>query len=265
MCFSYWVGSRGKATCQYSHRNVWVSVTVLYRSNLYTTTTTSLLCNGQVTTNLGEIIATEIVKIREGRAEECRLIRRVRESTFPIIGLQETPNHPICIGKPPSYILPQRLALLSCPCIPWSSKNTKKNTEKMSSTHVDDATHGTILSDSLRRLQLKEQVPSSLVEPSRRKDAEGNAEDQGDVLVFNSGPPSPGTLQRQALGHVYEGYGFRLTSGPATPTNPPPVGTSSPLPDPNGLGWPGKSLLCFSFLFTYNFGDTRQQSRHSHV
>lgn len=169
------------------------------------------------------------------------------ESTFPIIELQETPNHPICI-EPPSYILPQRLALLSCSCIPWSSKNTKNNTEKMSSTHVDDATHGTILSDSLRRLQLKEQIPSSLVEPSRRKDGEGNAEDQGDVLVLNSGPPSPGTLQRQALGHVYEGYGFRLTSGPATPTNPPPVGTSSPLPDPNGLGWPGKPSLCFYFF-----------------
>ena len=117
----------------------------------------------------------------------------------------------------------------------------------MSSSHIDQAAHGTILSDSLRRLQLREQVPSSLVEPTH-KHQPGSAEQHGaaaETVVLNSGPPSPDTQLRQAHGHVYEGYGFRPSSGVATPLNnpPPPAGSNSPLPDPNGLGWPGGLCL----------------------
>ena len=38
-----------------------------------------------------------------------------------------------------------------------------------------------------------------------------------------------------------EGYGFRPLSGASTPNVP--KGAQSPLPDPNGLGWPAKSTL----------------------
>lgn len=43
------------------------------------------------------------------------------------------------------------------------------------------------------------------------------------------------------LPHVREGYGFRPASGTSTPTKASRSGTDtgSPLPDPNGLGWPG--------------------------
>jgi len=42
--------------------------------------------------------------------------------------------------------------------------------------------------------------------------------------------------------HPHDGYGFRPPSGVSTPlTNE--AGTSSPLPDPNGLGWPAKSTI----------------------
>jgi hypothetical protein len=41
-----------------------------------------------------------------------------------------------------------------------------------------------------------------------------------------------------------EGYGFRTQSGASTPYTA--ASTASPLPDPNGLGWPGEppSLCC---------------------
>lgn len=112
----------------------------------------------------------------------------------------------------------------------------------MSPPPVDDATHGSILSDSLRRLQLKEQVPSSLVEPSRHGTAHADNGVQDEQGIDESGPSSPSHLPRSAHGHVYEGYGFRLTSGAASPLHPPPQGTATPLPDPNGLGWPGERL-----------------------
>lgn len=103
----------------------------------------------------------------------------------------------------------------------------------MAPTPVDDATHSALLSDSLKRLQLKEQVPSSLVESTGADQPEEDAEQAG-----TSGP-------RNQHFTLHEGYGFRPVSGPQTPMNgtgPAAVlaGTSSPLPDPNGLGWPGE-------------------------
>ena len=128
----------------------------------------------------------------------------------------------------------------------------------MSPSAVDNAS--SILTDSLRRLQLKEQIPSSLTEPAKRQngahladesDSSSGGEGEGESLrALNSSPPSPGTLQKQMHKNVYEGYGFRPASGVATPLNPPPAGTSSPLPDPNGLGWPGEFLPSpFSILW----------------
>lgn len=44
--------------------------------------------------------------------------------------------------------------------------------------------------------------------------------------------------------HGRDGYGFRA-SGVSTPvtTMPQPANTASPLPDPNGLGWPGEMKI----------------------
>lgn len=93
----------------------------------------------------------------------------------------------------------------------------------MSPAPVDNASHSTVLSDSLRRLQLKEQIPSSLVESTQKHPASSAEENNsnGEAVVLASGPPSPSQAQRHPHGHVYEG----------------------PLPDPNGLGWPAKSTL----------------------
>lgn len=115
----------------------------------------------------------------------------------------------------------------------------------MSPAPVDNASHSTVLSDSLRRLQLKEQIPSSLVESTQKHPASSAEENNsnGEAVVLASGPPSPSQAQRHPHGHVYEGYGFRPSSGVSTPLNNPTAGTSSPLPDPNGLGWPAKSTL----------------------
>lgn len=111
----------------------------------------------------------------------------------------------------------------------------------MSPAAIDDATHGRLLSDSLQRLQLKEQVPSSLSEPRERQNGVADAEngrEEETALRKSNGPPSPW------IGPVREGYGFRPASGPETPVVALPTfngdGNNSPLPDPNGLGWPGE-------------------------
>ncbi|KAF7794520.1 hypothetical protein EIP86_005654 [Pleurotus ostreatoroseus] len=98
---------------------------------------------------------------------------------------------------------------------------------------MDHATHGTLLTDSLKRLELKEAVPSSLVQPD------------GDHASL---PSTPGHHTRSPP--IHEGYGFRPASGVSTPISPAAAapapaqaGSSSPLPDPNGLGWPAKSTV----------------------
>jgi len=67
---------------------------------------------------------------------------------------------------------------------------------------------------------------------------------------INNSPPGhePGSaLQSNMLinSHVRQGYGFRPTSGISTPptTSSHGVDRGSPLPDPNGLGWPAKSTI----------------------
>ncbi|KAI0343188.1 GTP cyclohydrolase I [Trametopsis cervina] len=115
----------------------------------------------------------------------------------------------------------------------------------MSPTPTDHAEHGALLTDSLRRLQLKEQTPSSLVEPSVRTNGVADAEQAQDShlnLAHRSDEPLPSPSAIPA--HVHEGYGFRPPSGSETPNIAPPAqGQSTPLPDPNGLGWPAKSTV----------------------
>ncbi|KAI0921285.1 hypothetical protein AcW1_004693 [Taiwanofungus camphoratus] len=108
-----------------------------------------------------------------------------------------------------------------------------------------DVTHGTLVSDSLQRLKLREQVLASQSEDAdphvegELSATRGGNDEQNQVL------PSP-SLSRSAWSpHAREGYGFRPPSGVSTPLNAPisGVGASSPLPDPNGLGWPAKSTV----------------------
>jgi Zn-dependent protease with chaperone function len=70
--------------------------------------------------------------------------------------------------------------------------------------------HGDLLADRLRRLDVSpEQVDQPVQAPDGR----------------HSKPP-------------YDGYGFRPASGMSSPLVPPD--RNSPLPDVNGLGWPGE-------------------------
>ncbi|KAL6309568.1 hypothetical protein BKA93DRAFT_723223 [Sparassis latifolia] len=97
-----------------------------------------------------------------------------------------------------------------------------------------DVTHAALVSQSLRKLQANEHVsdgidPHAGDEPSTPG---GNGE--------HDHTSSPGRLNP----HVREGYGFRPSSGVSTPNIPSSSFESgSPLPDPNGLGWPAKSTL----------------------
>ncbi|KAH8106135.1 GTP cyclohydrolase I [Cristinia sonorae] len=66
------------------------------------------------------------------------------------------------------------------------------------------------------------------------------------TLTHDPQSPSPAQPSRSAqLPHVKDGYGFRPASGISTPViSSHQVGaTSSPLPDPHGLGWPAKSTV----------------------
>ncbi|OBZ76415.1 GTP cyclohydrolase 1 [Grifola frondosa] len=100
----------------------------------------------------------------------------------------------------------------------------------------------TQLDESLQRLQMNE---------------EGIVADGTDAHV--DGVPSPrggnGDQPHESLAastshhtwspHVREGYGFRPTSGVSTPLHASTsiLQAGSPLPDPNGLGWPAKSTI----------------------
>ncbi len=118
---------------------------------------------------------------------------------------------------------------------------------------VDDVIHGALLSDSLRKLQLNEELspPQSGIAPFQHPDSHdihvgAVPSTRGDTLepvtIDDSQLPSPNPTRVACNPHVREGYGFRPASGISTPIIPsqPALGTSSPLPDPNGLGWPGE-------------------------
>ena len=84
----------------------------------------------------------------------------------------------------------------------------------MATSLDSDLSHGKLLSDSLQRLQLL-------------------SSDNG----IDPTPPPPRSLSSV----LHEGYGFRPTSGGSTPPNVV-HSVDHPLPDCNGLGWPGRLL-----------------------
>ena len=113
----------------------------------------------------------------------------------------------------------------------------------MSQIPADSTEHREILSDSLRKLQIKTQEEeqehhssTSSPQPTRGPDAEHAT--VNDPQSFAIGQP-PTALSP----HVREGYGFRPTSGISTPVvSSVQVGMGGLIPDPNGLGWPGELL-----------------------
>lgn len=108
-------------------------------------------------------------------------------------------------------------------------------------------THGELLSDGLRQLQLQQEQqesseavsPKSVDHPPLPEDIHNGelipSQDTDSQLPSSIHPPWP---------HVREGYGFRTPSGTSTPQTLVSHGErTSPLPDPHGLGWPAKSTV----------------------
>lgn len=104
---------------------------------------------------------------------------------------------------------------------------------------------GELLSNELRQLQLHRDAESQSLPVSSDADTP-----RGESLQHDSPHQVP------ARPHVHDGYGFRPPSGVSTPlTN---TGSSSPLPDPNGLGWPGTVChLTTSCSTTENFSSAK--------
>jgi len=94
-----------------------------------------------------------------------------------------------------------------------------------------------LLSNELRQLELHGATESQSLLVSNDADIP-----RGDVDPVNSQHDSPQQVPVRPWPHVRDGYGFRPPSGVSTPlTNAAERG--SPLPDPNGLGWPAKSTI----------------------
>lgn len=112
--------------------------------------------------------------------------------------------------------------------------------------------HDAVL-NSLAKLRMHAELASS---DSREKPRGSEDRDDDDHLVSQESQSQPQSQPQQPeLNHPststpanahsqhaqLEGYGFRPLSGSSTPLMA--KGTQSPLPDPNGLGWPAKSTL----------------------
>jgi len=108
---------------------------------------------------------------------------------------------------------------------------TLPHSANMSTSLDDHLPHGTLLSDTLQRLQLE----SSDVAPNG-----DNYDNETDSEPRLSSPSSKS--YRKITSVVHEGYGFRPASGASTPPKTIAFhGPDSPLPDRNGLGWPGEA------------------------
>ena len=102
-----------------------------------------------------------------------------------------------------------RLAVLGSPQLILSVPPT--HTMNSYSTEPEPS-HGDLLVDRLRRLDIPDDHP---------------------VQAPSDDPPPPFLPKAP-----YDGYGFRSSSGRTSPRAP--TDRNSPLPDVNGLGWPGK-------------------------
>lgn len=115
--------------------------------------------------------------------------------------------------------------------------------------------HGEALAHTLRRLQEQpladggddeHQPPSARAQPSDSSDGRAHEAPsaRGDVgEIYGENAPKRVPLPHASAPgerHQRDGYGFRPASGASTPLRA--TSTASPLPDPNGLGWPGGLL-----------------------
>jgi hypothetical protein len=98
--------------------------------------------------------------------------------------------------------------VLSTPHTPTHAMNT-----------APEPSHGDLLVDRLRRLDILDDHP---------------------VQTPSNDQPTP--FQSKT---PHDGYGFRPSSGKTSPRAP--TDRNSPLPDVNGLGWPGKFFFYFIF------------------
>ncbi|KAI0082600.1 GTP cyclohydrolase I [Panus rudis PR-1116 ss-1] len=109
----------------------------------------------------------------------------------------------------------------------------------MAPTPVDDAAHGALLTDSLRRLQVEE-VTSGI----DSHDTHGQRGEESEQDASNDPHPDTPDKPRSPQSHIKDGYGFRPPSGISTPiVQSTKVGTSHLVPDAHGLGWPAKSTV----------------------
>jgi hypothetical protein len=95
-----------------------------------------------------------------------------------------------------------------------------------------------LLQRSLEELHLRQQKDERMAATDR---SDGRADAEPSTRV--SAPAPSAGQHRQVLPSPLpriqkEGFGFRPQSGTSTPVTT--VSTASPLPDPNGLGWPGE-------------------------
>lgn len=96
-----------------------------------------------------------------------------------------------------------------------------------------------LLSNELRQLELHRATESHSLLVSNDADIPRGEADADPVSSQHDSPHQ--VPVRPPWPHVRDGYGFRPPSGVSTPLmNAPERG--SPLPDPNGLGWPGTAL-----------------------
>ncbi|KIJ70442.1 hypothetical protein HYDPIDRAFT_77547 [Hydnomerulius pinastri MD-312] len=109
--------------------------------------------------------------------------------------------------------------------------------------------HGELLSNGLRQLELQQQFTKSQPpivsnEASAHNDILRGETDSFDDNDSQNSSPSAAPV-RPGWPHVRDGYGFRPPSGVSTPLTIASHGAErgSPLPDPNGLGWPAKSTV----------------------
>ena len=87
-----------------------------------------------------------------------------------------------------------------------------------------------------------------LVDRLRRLDTDTSSDNDDVPVRVPDDPGHPSSLQNAG-----DGYGFRPVSGFTSPSAhaPAPQDRNSPLPDVNGLGWPGLYSSFFpSLLFT---------------
>lgn len=104
--------------------------------------------------------------------------------------------------------------------------------------------HDVVL-DSLAKLRLHAEHGSP--DPHARPRGSDSVDSNDDLTNSADGQDTTSTSKSVHSNHAHnqhvqlEGYGFRPASGSSTPLKG--KGRQSPLPDPNGLGWPAKSTL----------------------